>query len=271
MDDLAEKRQAVIQRFVVACQDDERVVAAFLGGSYAREAADAYSDIDFGLITADEAYDTFFADRATFIRLLGEPAFLEDWRGSQGDVVFFTFPDGVECELMLGRESQFTSMHTGPYKVLLDKTHLLDGVLFPPIEVARADQIAALRGLISWFWHDLSHHFITPLARGQLWSAYGALQDLRQICVNLARLSANVGAELEGYEKVEQAVPEERLAPLVATCCGLDRGAMLQAALIITRYFRELAVPLAHQYGLAYPAALDRIMRMRLETLRASG
>ena len=51
MQAIEQNRHAVIHRFVVACQADERVEAAFLGGSYARDATDAYSDIDFGLIT----------------------------------------------------------------------------------------------------------------------------------------------------------------------------------------------------------------------------
>src|SRR5579883_3048545 len=65
-------RQTVINRFVAACQSDERVVAAFLGGSYARDTADTYSDLDLYLITTDESYDDFFADREAFIRQLGE-------------------------------------------------------------------------------------------------------------------------------------------------------------------------------------------------------
>src|SRR6266699_2767360 len=56
---MPENHQVVMNRFVEACQADERVVAAFLGGSYARGAADAYSDLDFGLITTDEAYEDF--------------------------------------------------------------------------------------------------------------------------------------------------------------------------------------------------------------------
>ena len=71
--------QVVIDRFVAACQADERVVAAFLGGSYARGTADAYSDVDLGLITTDAAYETFLTGREAFIRRLGEPVFLEDF------------------------------------------------------------------------------------------------------------------------------------------------------------------------------------------------
>jgi len=182
--------------------------------------------------------------------------------------VFFTFPDGVECELVLGRASQFTHIHVGPYKVLLDKKRILAKAIFPRAEVAQAEQIETLRGIISWFWHDLCHHFITPLARGQMWSAYGALQDLRLSCVNLARLRENFSAAPEGYEKVEQAVPVEQLAPLEATCCPLERGAMLQAALVIVHFYQKLAVPMAQAYGITYPAALERIMYDRLEQLR---
>ena len=206
MQEIEQNRQAVIHRFVAACQADERVVAAFLGGSYARDATDAYSDIDFGLITTDEAYDDFFAGREVFIRLLGEPMFLEVFSDYSFDIVFFTYPDGVECELVLGRESQFNHIHVGPYKVLLDTKGILAGAVFPWPEVAQAEQIETLRGIIYWFWHNLCHHFITPLARGQMWSAYGGLQDLRLSCVNLARLKENFSAAPEGYEKVEQAL-----------------------------------------------------------------
>jgi len=267
MQEIEQNRQAAIHRFVVACQADERVVAAFLGGSYARDATDPYSDIDFGLITLDEAYDDFFADRQAFIRLLGEPIFLEVFSDYAFDIVFFTFHDGVECELVVGRESQFNHIHVGPYKVLLDKKCILAGVVFPWPEVAQVEQIETLRGIISWFWHDLCHHFITPLARGQLWSAYGGLQDLRLFCVNLARLRENFSAAPAGYEKVEQALSVEQLEPLKTTCCPLERGAMLQAALVIVRFYQELAVPLARGYGIAYPTDLEQVMSDRLEQL----
>src|SRR5215468_11607178 len=89
--------QVVINRFVAACQTDERVVAATLYGSCARGAADAYSDLDLGLLTTDEAYEDFLAGRAAFVRTLGEPVFLEDFDLS--NIVFFILSDGTEVEL----------------------------------------------------------------------------------------------------------------------------------------------------------------------------
>jgi len=263
--------QVVVNRFVAACQADERVVAAFLGGSYARGTADAYSDLDLGLITTDEAYDDFFAAREAFIQLLSAPVFLEDYYGDGVDFVCFIFPDGTEGELVLGRESHFNHIHGGPYRVLLDKKDILAGAVFRWHEPAQAEQIETLRRLIYWFWHDLSHHFITTMARGQIWSAYGALEDLRLTCVNLARLRQNFQAEAEGYEKVEQALPVEQLALLQTTCCPLERDAMLQAALVIVHFYQELAPPLARAHGIPYPADLARMMVERLEQLSHEG
>ena len=256
--------QVIINRFVAACQADERVVAATLYGSYARGAADAYSDLDLGLITTDEAYEDFVARREAFIRVLGEPVFLEDF--DLPNIVFFIFPDGAEVELSLGRESQFNHNHGGPYRVLLDKKNILAGAVFPRYQPGQAKQIETLRRLVYWFWHDLSH-FIAAMGRGQLWWAQGQIEELRRYCVNLARLRHNFSADADGYDKVEQAIPGEQLSSLQATCCPMEPGVMLQAALDIVRFYQELAPPLTRTHGITYPAELARVMSDRLEKL----
>jgi hypothetical protein len=154
--------------------------------------------------------------------------------------------------------------------VLLDKTGILAGAVFPEYEVAPAEQVERLRRLVYWFWHDLSH-FITAMARGQLWWAHSQLEELRRYCVNLARLRQNFSAEAAGYEKVELALPVEQLAPLEATYCPLEPGAMLEAGLVIVSFYQELAQPLARMQGITYPAGLERVMNERLAKLRDAG
>ncbi|WIG59721.1 MAG: hypothetical protein OJF49_002468 [Ktedonobacterales bacterium] len=259
--------QRVVNRFIAACQADDRVIAAFLSGAYARGAADAYSDLDLGLITTDATYDEFFASHAAFIQQIGSPIFRETYHGSGSDMLFFTFPDGVETEVALGRASHFTHISSGPYIILVDKPGILTNAVFTGYIPTQAEQTATLQNLISWFWHDLSHHFLTAIARGRLWSAHGHLEELRLTCVNLLRLTHDFTTEPEGYEKLEQAVPTEQLAPLRATYCPLDRDAMLQAARIIVRLYRDLALPLAQSHGISYPTALDHMMSARLDTL----
>ena len=81
---LPQRYQIAIDRFVAVCQSDPRVIAAFLGGSYAGGKADAYSDLDLGLITTDGTYKNFLAGREAFIGQLGEPL-LKFWAFAGAD------------------------------------------------------------------------------------------------------------------------------------------------------------------------------------------
>jgi hypothetical protein len=265
---LSFKHQGFLNRFVAACQADDRVVAAFIGGSYATGTADAYSDLDLSLITTDAAYEAFFAGREAFLQQLGTLVFLENF--GLPKMVFFIFSDDSEGELWFGSASRLDHIHSGPYRVLLDKKGLLAGAVFPEREPTQAEQIETLRRQVVWFWHDLSH-FTTAIGRGQLWWAHGQLGALRLYCINLARLrqkflDGDVGGE--GYFKLEQALPVAQLSPLEATYCPLERGAMLQAALAIVRFYQELTPLLTRIHGITYPAALERVMLDRLDKLK---
>ncbi len=261
---LPQGQQAVVDRLVAVCQDDSRVVAAWLTGSYARGSADAYSDLDLCLITTDEAYEAFLAERGAFIRRLGEPLFLEEF--DRPGLTFFILADGTEGELATGREGDRRYLHTGPYRTLLDKTGVLAGGTLPWPAVATSEQLETLRRLVFWFWHDLSH-FITATARSQYWWASGQLEILRRMCVDLLRLRHDFSAEAAGYDKVELAVPVDQLAPLRATYCLMEPGAMLEAVRVIVDVYHQLAPPLAQAHGIPYPVRLERLMCDRLATV----
>jgi predicted nucleotidyltransferase len=264
---MSERQQAFLERFVAACKADPRVVAALIGGSHARGAADAFSDLDLTLFSSDEAYEALIADREEFLRGLGELVFLESF--AIPNLVFFIFADGVEGELWLASESSTEHIQSGAYRVLVDKRQLLDDAVFAEPSHAPAEQQEALRRLITWFWHDMSH-FLTAIGRGQLWWAHGQLDELQRYCVNLARLAHDFSAPVEGFEKVDQALPIERLAPLRSTCCALERGAMLEAASAIISFYQDLASHLAQAHGLPYPAALERVMLERLRAIMSA-
>lgn len=261
---MPERYRVILDRFVAACQADERIVAATLYGSYARGAADEHSDLDLGVITTDGAYEAFVAGREVFIRQLGEPSFLEDFGSTV--TVLFILTDGTECELSIGRESSFNHIHGEEYRVLLDKKNILSGATFPRQRPEPAEQVEKLGRLIYGFWHDLSH-FTTAMARGQLWWAYGQLELLRRMVVDLAYLRHNFLEGGEGYDKIELYLPVAQLAPLQSTFCPMEPGPMLQAGLTILHFFQEIALPLAEEYGIKYPADLDRAMSARLEEL----
>jgi predicted nucleotidyltransferase len=244
-------------------------MAAFLGGSYARGMADAHSDLDLASLVTDEAYDDFVDGRFAFVRRLGEPLFVEDF--DSAGVVFFIFSDGSECELAFARESDRGHLYAGPARVLLDKTGILTEAPAPswPPE-APDDQVEALRRLIYWFWHDLSH-FITAMARGHLWWAHGQLDTLRRVGVDLLRLQQDFSRRPEAYDKVDLAVPAQRLVPLQDTYCPLAYEPMLQAGRVILRVFLDQAPTLARRHNIRYPAELERLMIERLDQLDTRG
>jgi len=264
------EQQSLLQRFVEACQGDPRIVAAFLGGSFANGTADEHSDLDIYMVIADDAYDNFFAERSSFMHRLGRPVFLEDFNTFGFEMVIFTFADGVEGELALAPESHFEHIHGGAYKALVDKKGVLEGKVFPLLTPTEEQQIQTLRHLIYWFWEDLSH-FITGLNRGQLWLAYSYIEQTRRKCVNLAHLLHDFTAEPGGYAKVEKEVPEAQLLALESTFCPLARHSMLQAAETIVRVYKEIAPPLADEHGIEYPTGLEQVLLKRLERLGKPG
>jgi predicted nucleotidyltransferase len=263
-----EAQQALLQRFTAACEADDRVVAAFLGGSFATGTADAYSDLDIYLVTTDDAYDAFFSERQAFMQRLGQPVFLEDFNDFGFDMLLFTFADGAEGELALGRESNFDHIHGGPYKVLVDKKGLLTGKTFPLFQLTAEDQLKTLRHTIYWFWEAVSH-FAAAMGREQLWTAFGSLEEMRRECLRLLRLQHDFTAEALSYFKIEKALPEEVLLPLKATFGPLETGPMLEAAHTILQVYRKTARPLASKHGIPYPADLDRVLSTRLHNLSA--
>jgi hypothetical protein len=252
-------------RFVAACREDTRVLAAFLGGSHAAETADEYSDLDLYLIVDDQNYDNFFAGRRAFLGCLGEPVFFEDFSNFGFDMVVFIFSSGVEGELALGRASGFDHIHGGPFEVLVDKEGILQGHVFPLLRPSEVAQRETLRWLIYWFWRDLSE-FNRAMVRGMLWTVHGLLEGLRLKCVNLARLKHEFfSTAMVGYENLEQAADAQDLESLRATLCPLERETMLEAAGRLARLYQRTAPPLAAQHGIAYPADLEAVVMDKLE------
>jgi hypothetical protein len=162
-------------------------------------------------------------------------------------------------ELLLGRESRFNEIHVGPYRTLLDEKGILAGAEFPPCEPDHAEEMEALRRVLFWFWHELSH-FTAAVGRGQLWWAYGQLEALRSLCVNLVRVEQRVEAQEEAYDKLDQVLSTAELSALRTTFAPMERRAMLRTVADIVGFYRERAPVVATVYGLTYPKELERLM-----------
>jgi len=261
-----EARTRLIDRFTAACRDDRRVVAAFLGGSLAAGTADDFSDLDLYLITPDADYQDFFGDRQQFMQRLGDPVFCEDFSEFGFDMVLFIYGEGPYGELALAPASNSHHIHGGPYKVLIDKTQMLQSVTFPYYFPPDEEKRRTLRHLIYWFWRDLLLCG-KYLARGRVWTAAAYLEDLRRKVVKLAQMHADWQYGGGGYDRVELVLPVSWRARAAETFVALEAGQIAEAARVLTALYLEVAPALARTHGLDYPEALQRTVQASVREL----
>jgi len=259
--------QPLLDRFIEICSNDERIVAAFLGGSHAKGEADAFSDVDLCVIARDEAFDELVAEQARLVGRLGEPLFVENF--SLPNVVFFVLDDGTEGEIFFGSRSRLVELEPGQHRVLLDPDALLNGITFEEERADPADQDRVLREALVWFWHDLSH-FIAAIGRDQLWWAAGQLEALRAYCLNLVRIEHGVWAGDEPYEKFDRMVGTDAIQPLASTFVPLERDALWDAAAEILSFHRARGPTIAAAHGETYPTELAELMTRQFDEARGT-
>lgn len=258
-----DSQKCVIESFAAICAQDDRILAAFVGGSFATGTADAFSDVDLYAIVRTDAYDGFLAVHRDFVERFAEPVFLEHFDGFGFDMFVFILKNGVQGELGIARPDHFLHIHGGPFQVLVDKEGLLEGVEFPWQQPTRGQQLEVLREALHWFWRDVSLYAVA-MARHRLWTAAGYLASMRRRCIDLARLDADFGAWADGYEKLEDAVQEGVLANLEGSFPVFDAAAMANAADWLISFYRRLAPELAGRHGVEYPLALERVVLREL-------
>lgn len=258
----------VIDRFSAVCADDGRVVAAFVGGSLATGKGDHRSDLDLFAILGADKYDVFFAERNEFVGRWANPVFLEDFNGFGFDMLVFILDSGLEGELSLAKEDRFLHLQGGPYRVLVDKPGLLDGVEFPWQRPSEEEQVQTLRRHLHWFWRDLSL-FTVALGRDQRWTAYGYLESMRRRCVNLVRLKEDFGSWADGYGKVEHSVHEDSLAALEDSLGGIDPHQMARSVNQLITFYQRVAPELALRHGIPYPTEVEQVVLTRETQLLA--
>jgi predicted nucleotidyltransferase len=258
----------LIARFHDACSADERIVAAFIGGSMARGQADRYSDLDLCVVVDDAAFDEVIADRAPLVGNLGTPLLLE-LEGDDEPVAFVMLADGNDIEVTFVRESRLNETEVGPIRPLFDRRGLLDELDVPIREPSTGDVVEDLRRTLVWFWHDLGH-FVTAAGRSQTWWAAGQVEALRGYCVNLVRVEQGLRSESEPYWKIDAETSTDALEELRSTFVGPDIDGMVDAASHLVGFFGVHGRRAADAYRLEYPDELERLMRRRLGDVIAS-
>jgi predicted nucleotidyltransferase len=265
--DAERRREALIARFAAACTDDDRIVAAFVGGSVARGTADDHSDLDLCLVVGDDHFDEVFAERSSIVGALGRPLFLEVW-GDEHPEVFAILDEGPVVEMFFVRQSDLPTAEVGTIMPLIDRHGVLAAAELPVRPVDTRDLVAATRDVLAWFWHD-ADHLTTALARGHEWWAYGQVEALRGHCVNVVRLGARRPSEPEPYWKLDAALSTELLEDVRRTIVPIELSALSRAGRDLVAFFGRHGRGAAATYDLEYPTELEQVISSRLDGLIA--
>ena len=245
----------VVERFRQACERDDRVVAAFLGGSLAAGRADDHSDLDLYVVAREDACTELVERRREFVAAWGDPVFTDvtpDFEGLEFDMLHFVLADGVTGELAIGHPGNFRRVHGGPYLVLVDKAGVLDGVEFPLVSKSPEERRSTVERALAWFWLHLIG-LAKALARDQLWVAHSQLNELRGCLWQLLRAAELPTGEAQIHERM-----------LAGSLVGFDRHEVLNAAGRLVETYQAVAPVAAARYRLEMPEALARVSVAKL-------
>ncbi len=181
----------MIEKFEQLAKEDSRILSAFLGGSLADGTADDLSDIDVYYLVDEQHYSEFHSRVREWLKEAGQLMFFEEHSNFGFDLIIFVYRNGVKGELGLGTSKNMKNMHAGPYKILVDKKQLLDGVVFPFQGHLKGDDLRQyVEQQLRWYWYWYNV-FLTSTARGRLWSALSHLALMRDHTFKLLVMAYN--------------------------------------------------------------------------------
>ena len=244
----------MVEKFAKLAKSDPRVFSAFLRGSLADGNEDDYSDIDVYYLVDEQSYSDFHSNVRNWLREQGQLVFFDEHSNFGFDLILFVYRNGVKGELGLGTKQNMMSLHAGPYRLLLDKKGLLDGVVFPFQGSLKADELHKYTEReLGWYWYWYGV-FLSATARGRSWSAITQLQQMRDHMFKLLVVAHNPG---RFADRVTRWIPDHVLEGIGKTSLPhYNVPSLLAIAEAMTRILEREIQPLLAATHADYPVEL---------------
>jgi hypothetical protein len=203
------ERDGLLRRIVAALEQDERVVAAWLGGSLGRGTDDALSDVDLWLVVADDRMATVAETRRRFVAEGAAPVLIEEApeNAPPGGAYLLALYSGATGPHQVDWYWQPRAMATLPDHCRL----LFDRVGLPttpaPHPVSDQERAEALTQNVARFWVG-ALLAAKAIARGQAWPAARMLDwtmtTLAEVTWLLTRDLPPSHDDLKEWQRVER-------------------------------------------------------------------
>jgi hypothetical protein len=250
----------VIERALRVVSEDDRVAAAWLAGSLATGAADAYSDIDLHLLVEDTDQAEVAQEWPELVeRIIGPLVLATPIDGVVGGYTLNR--DWVHLDLVVHAASDLDAVPAGPMLVLYDPTQALSdrrAGLPEPGEPYFPDDVV---DLYLYFLGNL----VVTFGRRELVVARGGVQALIDLLVRLMLAERGIH-EIGGQKRLNPFLSEEQRTVLESIPGAAATPTEITAAVeSITREFVRRGRALASSTHHPWP---DRLQRATVAHLR---
>jgi hypothetical protein len=237
---------------VAACEEDPAVVAAWVGGSLARDTADDWSDIDLHLLVTEP--EDFGAGIAEWFTRRMPTVLADEIPGVPGGFIFVT-PEWVHIDVIVHGRRDF-SQDDFPVRVLMDPHGLLRDIPASAEQVvgepyAPQDQIRLYLYFMGVTVTVIHRHEWLALAQGA-----AGFRDSLLIPLMLAE---NGVRKTDGAKRLNRHLTAEQIAALQAIpAIGSDPDQLISAHTAIAREYLTRARRLVALLDEPWPAELER-------------
>ena len=257
------QQQSMIERTRRVCQEDERLVAAMMYGSFAQDEGDEFSDIEFILFFEDDKLAIL--DQEEWVGKISPVGLYFVNEYGNGTAIFenlvrgeFHFDGASDIETVVGE-----SMRDADWLPSLEDTLILDRtgeltsrlrrIVGPPPERDMPEQVRFVCNcFVNWFVFG-SNLF----ARGEFARSLDLLGIVRDRLLQMVRVLEHSTLHWFNSSKfLEREISDPSYARFVACTARLDADDIRGAYLATWEWGRELMATIAERYGAAPPEAL---------------
>lgn len=238
---------------------DKYVSTCWIGGAFATETADRFSDTDLMFTMQDSKFDDFISNIDSFILRIGKPLLTIvnrdlSTQDRKGYIVLFN--NMKLFDFIIFRESKLELIMDRKYKILFDKKFLLGKKLreFLSRDIYSDEKIKEdLKWITSWFLFAL-WHLVRIIKREDKIELQYYLTDRREELARLIRLKYTPQKCEQSIYKLGKDIDKKTLEELLDVDGDFkDRDSFYLAIKRAIRLFHKYSAESHKKYNLSYP------------------
>jgi hypothetical protein len=237
---------------IAACEEAPAVLAAWVGGSLARDTADDWSDIDLHVLVADP--EQFGGGIAEWFGRTMPTVLADTIPGVPGGFLFVT-PEWIHVDVIVHGRQGF-SQDEFPARVLFDSSGLLRDIPASAEQMVGQPYVPADQIRLYLYFMGVT----VPVIRRQEWLALaqGAAGFRDSLLIPLM-LAENGVRKTDGAKRLNRYLTAEQITALQAIPpIGSDPEQLIEAHTAIAREYLFRARRLVALLGDSWPAALEQ-------------